>query len=350
MFEYINLITQQVQQYSSIYGNLWYLLVIGFRAMMAISLGMQTYGSEKGDFKCNTADFHCTPMCFDQYGNMTHLRFWVFEIMAVVAPNFIFHFYVSHVTKQIEKMKEEEKEKATLTRRREHQLKLRKFQKREKNVGKVQMKEVFVGRQSVKIIKTPKIMAVLMFSLIIRAVVEACFIRIGYNIFNIQNTASPGSGSNYLWMDVPKVYECRVPKDDTTGLRKACKSHLDMNFIVCWIGRPTEKTYYLRIMNILDFICLLLTLAEIFIIMKRLITLKARKEKKNKYLAMNEYQTPPPGDVSLAMRSPSGSQRRLPAEPQLIRLDSIAFTSGPPKAREARKSRMSDDHDEEKSL
>jgi len=69
-------------------------------------------------------------------------------------------------------------------------------------------------------------------------------------------------------MKVPGNYWCKeLDIEKPTELTTACAQHLKDNkggHVPCWVSRPYEKTVFLRYMNIVSFICMIITLLEVF--------------------------------------------------------------------------------------
>jgi len=333
MFEFLNTVGTQVAQYSSVFGQIWYLLVFGFRLIIVTSLGGDVYGDEKGDFKCSTIDGGCTGLCYDKYAKISHMRLWCFQIIAVVTPTILFHFYVSYVNQQVKKIDDVEelrKNDNLIPESASTHKTLKRHDKRVKKVGKYERKQtITVIGSSTEIVKTVKIMAVLLVTLLLRFAAEVGFMFVGYNITLVENTSSKGSGSNFLWLEVPKMYECRISIEDDAMVR-GCGSHLK-NHVSCFISRPTEKTIFLRYMNIVTFLCLIMTFVEIFVLTTRLFrsatrTRKSKHDSFNNQLTMSSqrpesgappvYQTTTLQDILDEHKSQVGSIRKSGEKPR----------------------------------
>jgi len=268
-------VCDQVARYSSIYGQIWYVLVFGFRLFIVYSVAAPLYGDEKAGFACAFTDQNCVALCYDQYAKLSHVRLWSFELLAIATPTFLFHFYVIYVKSQLTKIKEEEKVKESLNERTlANDRKLKKIIRRAKRVGNVK-KKISMHKNG-EIIKTPKIMMVLLLTLVIRVIAEALYMWNGYYFLVVDNKRADGSGTNYLWMTVPKTYECHVEDD----MLLACFDQQGVD-PTCFISRPTEKTYVMRVINIITAVCLVLSVLEIFMTIKKLQS-SYRKSKKQK--------------------------------------------------------------------
>ena len=108
MWNFFDKISQQVNKYATFFGQLWYVLVFVFRAMVAMSIGKPVYVDEQQKFECSTKIVGCENKCYDSFAKVSHMRFWAFQLIAVAAPTVFFHFYSMHVQGNIEKLKEAE--------------------------------------------------------------------------------------------------------------------------------------------------------------------------------------------------------------------------------------------------
>jgi len=285
MWSMIDSIATQVTNYSSGLGKFWYILVFGYRLVVITSLGGSVYGDEQGAFECSVKEVGCENMCYNNFAKISHMRFWAFQLIAISTPTIMFHFYSLHVKSQVEKikrteeaMKSLEENGDTIANHPSYDYKMekdmRKLQPRKNNIGKFKVKEVYREGEKKEIVQTNKIKVAFIVSLIIRLAVEILFTYFGYSLFNIQQQkdgyGESGDGSLFLflWMKVPGNYWCKeLDIEKPTELTTACAQHLKDNkhgHVPCWVSRPYEKTVFLRYMNIVSFICMIITLLEVF--------------------------------------------------------------------------------------
>lgn len=97
-------IVGEVTRYSTVWGQIWYLIVFGYRFIVVSLLGEYVYEDEQEMFRCSVDLAGCTEMCYNEYAKISHLRFWGFQLLAVTAPTFVFHFYSLYVQRQIAKI------------------------------------------------------------------------------------------------------------------------------------------------------------------------------------------------------------------------------------------------------
>jgi len=273
MWSILEKITNQVLNYSSSLGKVWYLLVFGYRLVVITSLGGSVYGDEQGQFQCSVKESGCENMCYNHFAKISHMRFWAFQLIAISTPTIFFHFYCLHVQSQIEKIKDTEKaledfdgNDVVNTYDYKMEKDLKKLPRRRMQVGKYKMKKVYKEDGAKEVIHTDKIKVSYIISLALRFAMEVLFTHFGYNLFNIEDgSISEGSLFKYLWMRVPGRFKCGHLNSYDNAVQTACFQHLEnqSGFVPCWVSRPYEKTVFLRYMNILSFICMLITALEI---------------------------------------------------------------------------------------
>jgi len=312
-------IEQFVARYSTIFGQFWYLLTFVFRLMVVVALGGSVYGDEKSSFTCVTNLPACGDQCYNQFAKISHMRFWSFQLLAVAFPAVLFHFYSTYIFGEIEKLKVEEDE----LKKAENDSKLKinvdkhksKQQKREKKLGKYQIKRVYNDGSLKEVPVTRKIKLVYYMSVVCRAFIEIIFIYYAVVLYNYQDlncNANPDGFNcpyigffNFLWMTVPTQFTC-----DDPSVRGACSQHFTLTnskwsgHVICFIARPFEKSIFLRYMQILSCICFFLCVAEIiYIPFKEVFRRKSkqRRIKKNSHLQVTVSGNNPylPQEVTL---------------------------------------------------
>jgi len=278
---------KQVYKYSTGVDQLWYLLVFGVRAMVVSSLGGSVYKDEHSEFKCSTKEAGCEQMCRDQFTRINHIRFWMFQIVAVATPTALFHLYASGVESQINKIEEAEKEKkekgdAISSETNFSQLKKwNQLDKRKKTIGQYKMKSVIRGKVKSKIPQTKKIQIANVINLASRLIIEIVFILYGLYLYNFEDGVRTNTIdiTKIFSIEVPGTVSCQENVDLHTDL--ACTSHFSNNNggVPCYVSRPYEKTFFIRYMNVFATICVVLTVLEIFLVVWRMRSHYKRKEK-----------------------------------------------------------------------
>jgi len=268
---------EHISVYSTLFGQSWYLIVFFFRLIVVATIGNSVYSDEQGSFRCSTKVIGCDNVCYDRFAKISHIRFWAFQILAVTTPVVVFHFYTAFVEGRVKKLKDAEAEaskedsesKWDVIRDHVNQ----QIRRRKRKLGKVKEKKRY-HKDKLQVVAFTKTIKIFYFlSVLIRMVVEIVFVYLAFDMFRFAEypsvagtVVSDGRRVNnpfdLFWIQVPQLYRC-------TGetVRWACGQHmlpgnLD-SYVPCWVSRPWEKTIFLRYMNTLSVICILLCICEL---------------------------------------------------------------------------------------
>ncbi|XP_034554717.1 connexin 34.5 [Notolabrus celidotus] len=96
----------KVQSHSTVIGKVWLTVLFVFRILVLGTGAERVWGDEQSDFVCNTRQPGCENVCYDQAFPISHVRFWVFQIIAVATPKLLYLGYVLHVIHIEKKMKQ----------------------------------------------------------------------------------------------------------------------------------------------------------------------------------------------------------------------------------------------------
>ncbi|KAF6718947.1 Gap junction gamma-1 protein [Oryzias melastigma] len=99
----------EVQNHSTVIGKIWLTMLLIFRIMLVALVGDAVYSDEQSKFTCNTLQPGCSNVCYDTFAPVSHLRFWVFQIVLVSTPSI---FYIVYVLQKITKKEKSEVRKA----------------------------------------------------------------------------------------------------------------------------------------------------------------------------------------------------------------------------------------------
>ncbi|XP_015247582.1 PREDICTED: gap junction delta-2 protein-like [Cyprinodon variegatus] len=90
----------EVQNHSTVIGKIWLTMLLIFRIMLVALVGDAVYSDEQSKFTCNTLQPGCNNVCYDTFAPVSHLRFWVFQIILVSTPSI---FYIVYVLQKVTK-------------------------------------------------------------------------------------------------------------------------------------------------------------------------------------------------------------------------------------------------------
>ncbi|XP_026083031.1 gap junction delta-2 protein-like [Carassius auratus] len=97
----------EVQNHSTVIGKIWLTVLLIFRILLVTLVGDAVYSDEQSKFTCNTLQPGCSNVCYDTFAPVSHLRFWVFQIVLVSTPSIFYIIYVLHKITKDEKLETE---------------------------------------------------------------------------------------------------------------------------------------------------------------------------------------------------------------------------------------------------
>ncbi|KAG5846658.1 hypothetical protein ANANG_G00117330 [Anguilla anguilla] len=211
-WSFLATLLDKVQTHSTVIGKVWLTVLFIFR-ILVLSAGVEkVWGDEQSGFICNTKQPGCKNVCYDHAFPISHIRFWVMQIIFVSTPTLL---YLGHVMLIVHK---ENKLRRHLQSQEGHALKVPKYSDER---GKVQIKGDLMGSYLVNVF--------------FKILFESAFIVGQYYL--------------YGFMLVP-MFECsRTPCPFT---------------VECYMSRPTEKTIFIIFMLVMACVSLLLNVVEIF--------------------------------------------------------------------------------------
>ncbi|KAF7658745.1 hypothetical protein LDENG_00007920 [Lucifuga dentata] len=194
-----------VNKYSTAFGRIWLSIVFIFRLMVFVVACEKVWGDEQKDFDCNTRQPGCLNVCYDYFFPISYTRLWALQLIFVTCPSFL---VVLHVAYRNE-------------RERKHRLKYgESCVPLYDNTGK----------------KRGGLWWTYFFSLIFKIMVDAVFVFLLFYI--------------YEETFFPPLVKCN---------KKPCPNVVD-----CYIARPTEKKIFTVFMVVTSFVCIFVTLCEVF--------------------------------------------------------------------------------------
>ncbi|XP_042359281.1 gap junction protein, alpha 11 [Plectropomus leopardus] len=212
----------KVQSHSTVIGKVWLTVLFVFRILVLRTGAEKVWGDEQSDFVCNTQQPGCENVCYDLAFPISHVRFWVLQIIAVATPKLLYLGHVLHVIHIEKKMKErmrkhaELDDQASLFLRRAY-----KVPKYTKSTGKISIR----GR----------LLRSYVLHLVAKIVLEVLFIVGQYFLYGF-----------------------------TLQTRYVCSRFPCPHKVDCFLSRPTEKSVIIWFMLVAAFVSLILSLIELF--------------------------------------------------------------------------------------
>lgn len=213
---------ESAQEHSTVVGKVWLTVLFIFRILVLGTAAEKVWGDEQSGFTCDTKQPGCQNVCYDKTFPISHIRFWVMQIIFVSTPTLIYLGHILHLVRMEEKEKQKEKDLAALSEKQEQLLgnKPKKASVKD-NQGHVRLQGALLRTY--------------VFNIIFKTLFEVAFIVAQYFLYGFE---------------LKPMYTCD---------RWPCP-----NMVNCYISRPTEKTVFILFMLAVASISLLLNLVEMY--------------------------------------------------------------------------------------
>ncbi|XP_075448414.1 gap junction alpha-3 protein isoform X1 [Ascaphus truei] len=256
-WSFLGRLLENAQEHSTVIGKVWLTVLFIFRILVLGTAAEEVWGDEQSDFTCNTQQPGCENVCYDKAFPISHIRFWVLQIIFVSTPTLIYLGHVLHIVRMEEKKKEKEEElKKCIKANDDKELLLRKgVEKKEKPPIRDERGKIRIGGA---------LLRTYVFNIIFKTLFEIGFIVGQYFLYGFE---------------LKPLYRCN---------RWPCPNTVD-----CFISRPTEKTIFIIFMLVVACVSLLLNMLEIY----HLGWKKLKQGMTNKYMpvpACNKAEPPSP--------------------------------------------------------
>ncbi|TRY88323.1 hypothetical protein DNTS_004532 [Danionella cerebrum] len=256
-WSFLTRLLEEIHNHSTFVGKVWLTVLIIFRIVLTAVGGESIYSDEQTKFTCNTKQPGCDNVCYDSFAPLSHVRFWVFQIIMISTPSVMYLGYAIH---KIARASEEDRHKNLVYQKRSRHSRWRNGHhlegalegededaepmiyeeealeapeiKTEVDKSKGQDSTKHDGRRR---IMQEGLMRMYVLQLLSRAIFEVGFLAGQYLLYGFRVNPS---------------YVCnKIP----------CPHRVD-----CFVSRPTEKTIFLLIMYVVSCLCLLLNVCEMF--------------------------------------------------------------------------------------
>ncbi|XP_076606626.1 gap junction protein, alpha 2 [Chaetodon auriga] len=212
---------ESAQEHSTVVGKVWLTVLFIFRILVLGAAAEKVWGDEQSGFTCDTKQPGCQNVCYDKTFPISHIRFWVMQIIFVSTPTLIYLGHILHLVRMEEKEKQKEKELA---------IQIEKQQLLGNKTKKAPIKD---NQGHVRLQGT--LLRTYVFNIIFKTLFEVGFIVAQYFLYGFE---------------LKPMYTCD---------RWPCP-----NMVNCYISRPTEKTVFILFMLAVACISLLLNLVEMY--------------------------------------------------------------------------------------
>uniref|UniRef100_A0A3Q1F135 Gap junction protein n=1 Tax=Acanthochromis polyacanthus TaxID=80966 RepID=A0A3Q1F135_9TELE len=250
-WSFLTRLLEEIHNHSTFVGKLWLTVLIVFRIVLTAVGGESIYYDEQSKFVCNSGQPGCENVCYDAFAPLSHVRFWVFQIILVAMPSLMYMGYAVNKIARLDEAKGGAGAAAVRTGggARQHRGIEETEEDQEDDPMIYEVPEIEppkrprdplqptprpkIRHDGRKRIQDEGLMRVYVLQLVTRTILEAGFLAGQYLLYGFR---------------VMPVFVC-------SG--KPCPHSVD-----CFVSRPTEKTIFLRIMYGVTVLCLTLNVWE----------------------------------------------------------------------------------------
>ncbi|XP_014052212.1 gap junction delta-2 protein-like [Salmo salar] len=246
----------EVQNHSTVIGKIWLTMLLIFRILLVTLVGDAVYSDEQSKFTCNTLQPGCNNVCYDTFAPVSHLRFWVFQIVLVSTPSIFYIVYVLHKIAKDEKLETEKIQEVPKPPPARESLKhvgvedgealedsnrsfnpcyekewgAREGECVEQSLLEEDLREV--GKDPTEL--SSQVLLTYIIHVVLRSIMEIAFLVGQYYLFGFE---------------VPQLFRCET---------YPCPNRTD-----CFVSRATEKTIFLNFMFSISLGCFILNIVEL---------------------------------------------------------------------------------------
>nr|XP_029503688.1 gap junction gamma-1 protein-like [Oncorhynchus nerka] len=248
-WSFLTRLLDEISNHSTFVGKIWLTVLIIFRIVLTAVGGETIYYDEQAKFVCNTQQPGCENVCYDAFAPLSHVRFWIFQVILITTPTIMYLGFAMHKIARMDDV-----EYRPLHRAGKRRMPIvtrgarRDYEEAEDNgeedpmiteeIGVKDKEKVTEGsvkkHDGRRRIARDGLMKVYVCSLISRIAFEVAFLLGQYVLYGFE---------------VAHSYVC---------MRSPCPHMVD-----CFVSRPTEKTIFLLVMYVVSLLCTTLTLLEI---------------------------------------------------------------------------------------
>ncbi|XP_014732615.1 PREDICTED: gap junction alpha-3 protein-like [Sturnus vulgaris] len=210
---------ENAQEHSTVVGKVWLTVLFVFRILVLGAAAERVWGDELSGFSCDTQQPGCQNACYDSTFPISHLRFWVLQIIFVSTPSLVYLGHILHLVHLEEKAQQQAAARAGSGARRQ----------------RPRQPQLPAGNTRARVCMRGAILRTYICNIVFKALLEVGFIVGQYTLYGFQ---------------LKPLYTCS---------RWPCP-----NTVNCYISRPTEKTIFILFMLGVACVSLLLNLVEIY--------------------------------------------------------------------------------------
>lgn len=232
-WSFLGRLLENAQEHSTVIGKVWLTVLFIFRILVLGAAAEEVWGDEQSDFTCNTQQPGCENVCYDEAFPISHIRYWVLQIIFVSTPTLIYLGHILHIIRMEDKRKEKEEELQKAQRHQEE--KELQYGNGESDRGGEKKEKPSIRDEHGKIRIRGALLRTYVFNIIFKTLFEVGFILGQYFLYGFR---------------LMPLYKCA---------RWPCPNTVD-----CFLSRPTEKTIFIMFMLVVACVSLVLNILEIY--------------------------------------------------------------------------------------
>ncbi|KAM4805498.1 gap junction alpha-5 protein [Urocitellus parryii] len=209
---------EEVHKHSTVIGKVWLTVLFIFRMLVLGTAAESSWGDEQADFQCDTLQPGCENVCYDQAFPISHIRYWVLQIIFVSTPSLVYMGHAMHHVRTEEKRRLREAGGA-----------------REGHPAAEKAELSCWEEMNGRVVLQGTLLHTYVCTILIRTAMEVAFIVGQYLLYGVF---------------LSTLHVCR---------RSPCPHPVN-----CYVSRPTEKNVFIVFMLAVAALSLLLSLAELY--------------------------------------------------------------------------------------
>ncbi|XP_045886638.1 gap junction alpha-3 protein-like [Micropterus dolomieu] len=213
---------EKAQEHSTVVGKVWLTVLFIFRILILSAAAEKVWGDEQSGFTCDTKQPGCENVCYDVTFPISHVRFWVLQIIFVSTPTLIYLGHILHLVRMEEKHDDKEREHAH-------------HSDKQALIVDAKHKKALVRDSRGRVHLQGELLRTYVLNVVFKTFFEVGFIVAQYFLYGFQ---------------LKPMYTCDRPP---------CP-----NVVNCYISRPTEKTIFIIFMLGVASVSLFLNLIELY--------------------------------------------------------------------------------------
>uniref|UniRef100_A0A673VCE4 Uncharacterized protein n=1 Tax=Suricata suricatta TaxID=37032 RepID=A0A673VCE4_SURSU len=214
----------QVQIYSIPGRRVWFPILFIFRILLLGTAVQSAWDDEQFAFHCNTRQPGCENVCYDKSFPISHVHFWILQILFVSFPSLLYLVHVFYMLLKEHNLKKEQEELKVVET----------SDVSVEEVGNEINKFKFSTEEPCKG-KIRSLLRIYIISILFKSLFEVAFLLIQWYIYGFSLNA---------------VYTCK---------QDPCPHQVD-----CFLSRSTEKTIFILFMLVVSLVSLALHIFELF--------------------------------------------------------------------------------------